>query len=81
MLLFRLVRTRIPSSTANTMNAAMTSTPTTGRTTARIMVVELSDVEDPTEQKSDIAKLERIIDNYCHTIYNTATSNPGKKQN
>ena len=67
VFIFILARTRVHSSTASAMSAAMISTPTTGSTTARIMVVELSDVEDPTEQKSDNAKLERIIDNYCHT--------------
>ena len=42
------------------MNAAMTSTPTTGSTTARIMVVELSDVEDPIEENRIVGKLSSI---------------------
>ena len=67
VFIFILARTRVHSSTASTMNAAMISTPNTGRTTARIMVVELS-VEDPTEQKKDMAELVRIIDNNCSTI-------------
>ena len=58
---FILFLNRIPSSTASAMNAAMTSIPTTGRTTARIMVVELSDVEDATEQNRIVGKLSSIL--------------------